>query len=108
MFQDSPLRDQLLVTGVIVDDDDLVQAIFDGLPSSWETLSSVSGREIQPTFERLWHDCLQEESRTTTRRKPTKEEHSALASIFKGRKKDTFQKGSQRKPKIKGTFKGNI
>jgi len=53
------IRDQLLVTGVTVDDDDLVQAIFDGLPSSWETfLSNVSGREIQPTFERLWHDCL--------------------------------------------------
>jgi hypothetical protein len=48
------IRDQLLVTGLTVDNDDLVQAIFYGLPSSWETfLSSVSGREIQPTFERL-------------------------------------------------------
>jgi hypothetical protein len=55
----SHIRDQLLVTGVTVDDDDLVQAIFDGLPSSWETfLSNVSGREIHPMFERLWHDCL--------------------------------------------------
>jgi hypothetical protein len=54
------IRDQFLVTGVTVDDDDLVQAIFDGLPSSWENfLSSVSAREIQPMFERLWHDCLQ-------------------------------------------------
>jgi hypothetical protein len=45
-----------------------VQAIFDGLPSSWETfLSNVSGREIQLTFERLWHDFLQEESRTALR-----------------------------------------
>jgi hypothetical protein len=62
-----------------VDDDDLVQAIFYGLPSSWKTfLSSVSGREIQPAFERLWHDCLQEESRTSTRSDPMKEEHSAL------------------------------
>jgi hypothetical protein len=43
----------------VVDDDDLVQAIFDGLPSSWETLlSSVSGIEIQAMFERLWHDYL--------------------------------------------------
>jgi hypothetical protein len=56
------IRDQFLVTGVTMDDDGLVQAIFDGLPFSWETfLSSLSGREIQPTFERLWHDCLQEE-----------------------------------------------
>ena len=55
------IRDQLLVTGVTVDDDDLVHAIFYGLSSSWETfLSSVNGREIQPMFERLWHDCLQE------------------------------------------------
>jgi hypothetical protein len=39
--------DQLLVIGVTVDDDDLVQAIFYGLPSSRETfLSSVSRREI--------------------------------------------------------------
>jgi hypothetical protein len=51
------IRDHLLVTGVTVDDDDLVQAIFYSLPSSWETfLSNVSGREIRPMFKRLWHD----------------------------------------------------
>jgi hypothetical protein len=57
-------------------------------------------------FERLWHDCLQEESHTATMSEPTKEEQLALASRFKGKKKDTFQKGSQRKPNTKGTFKG--
>jgi hypothetical protein len=35
-----------------------------------------------------------------------KEEHSALPSRFKGKKKGTFQKGSQWKPYTKGTFKG--
>jgi hypothetical protein len=35
-----------------------------------------------------------------------KEEHSSLASRFKGNKKCTFYKGSQRKPNTKGTFKG--
>ena len=90
-----------------MDDDDLVQTIFYGIPSSRETfLSRVSGRQIQPMFERLCHDFLQEESRTTTRSEPTKEEHSALASRLKGKKKGTFQKGSQRKPNTKGTFKG--
>ena len=40
------IHDQLLVTGVTVEDDDLVQAIFDGLPSLWDTfLASVNGRE---------------------------------------------------------------
>jgi hypothetical protein len=74
-----------------VDDDDLVQAIVYGLPSSWETLlSSVIGRDIHPMFERLWNDFLQEESRTATRSEPTKEEHSTLASRFKGKKKGTF------------------
>jgi hypothetical protein len=95
-------RDQILVTGVIVDDDDLVKTIFYSLPSSWETfLSSVSGRDIQPMFESLWHDFLQEESHTATRSKPMKEEHLALASRFKGK-----NKGSQRNPNTKGTFKG--
>jgi hypothetical protein len=92
-----------LVTGVTVDDDDLVQSIFDGLPYSWETfLSSASEREIHPTFEMLWHDFLQEESHTATRSKVTKEDHSTLTSRFKGKKKGTFQKGSQRKPNTKG------
>jgi hypothetical protein len=68
------IRDRLLVTGVTVDDDDLVHAIFDNIPYSLETfLSSVSGREIQLTFERLWHDCLQEESHIATRSEPMKE-----------------------------------
>jgi hypothetical protein len=94
-FKIAQIRDQLLVTGVTVDNGDLMQVTFHGLPSSWETfLSSVSGREIHPTFERLWHDCLQEENHTATRSEPTKEEHSALASKFKGKKKVTFQKGS--------------
>jgi hypothetical protein len=85
------IRDQTLVTGVTVDDDDLVQAIFYGLPSSWETfLSIVSGRDIQPTLESLWHYFLEEESRKATRSKPMKEEHSVLGSRFKGNKKDTF------------------
>ena len=56
------VRDQLLVIGVQVDDDDLVQTVVDGLPSTWETfLSAVNGHEVQPNFERLWHDCLEEE-----------------------------------------------
>jgi hypothetical protein len=52
--------------------------------------------------EFFYHDP----SKNVPRSKPTKEEHSALASRFKRKKKGTFQKGSQRKPKTKGTFKG--
>ena len=57
------LKDQFLAIGVSVDDDDLVQTIFDGLTSPWEAyLFVVNGHEVKPSFERLWHDCLQEES----------------------------------------------
>ena len=66
------VRDQLIAIGIVADDDDLVQTVVDGLPSSWETfMASVSGRENQPTFERLWHDCIEEEGRTSS--KVTKE-----------------------------------
>ena len=53
----SQVRDKLLAICVTVDDDDLVQTVVDGLPSSWETfLVSISGREVQPKFESRWHD----------------------------------------------------
>jgi hypothetical protein len=82
------IRDQLLVTGITVEDDDLVQAIFDGLPPSWDTfLASVNGRETQPTFERLWHHCLQEEGRMTSRTATTNIDNVALAAkTRRGRK----------------------
>jgi hypothetical protein len=61
-------RDQLIAIGVPVDDDDLVQTAFDGLPAAWGVfLASVNGRESQPNFERLWHDCLEEEGRINSR-----------------------------------------
>ena len=54
--------------GVIVKDDDLVQTAVDGLPPTWEVfLSGINSRETQPDFERLWHDCLQEEGRIQSR-----------------------------------------
>ena len=58
------VRDQLSTIGVPVDDDDLVHTAFDGLPSTWETfLVAVSGRESQPNFDGIWHDCLEEKGR---------------------------------------------
>ena len=69
-----------------MDDDDLVQTVFDGLPNSWETfLAFVSGCENQPNFERLWHDCIEEERRTSG--KATKEGNLALAAKTKKFKK---------------------
>ena len=61
------IRDQLLAIGDKVEDNDLVQTVFDGLPTTWETfLASVNGRGDQPNFERLWHDCLNEGSKANS------------------------------------------
>lgn len=47
-----------------MDDDDLVQTVVDELSPSWEVfLVAVNGYEIQPNFDRLWHDCLKDEGR---------------------------------------------
>ena len=56
-----PVREQLAIIGVVVYEDDILQTAIDALPSSWETfLDVVNGREMQPNFERLWHDYLQD------------------------------------------------
>ena len=75
-----------MAIGDKVEYDDLVQTVFDGLPVSWETfLASVNGREFQPNFERLWHDCL-EEGRISSRSKPPpKKDHALDAKPMKGK-----------------------
>ena len=96
----SHVRYQLASIGVTVDNDDQVQTVVNGLPSSWETfLSAINARENQPNFERLWHDCLQEERRIQSRNGSFNDENMALATNMKKRKRKKF---SPRK-KIKGT-----
>ena len=94
------VRDQLTAIGIVVDDDDLVQAVVNGLPNSWEIfLAYDSGNENQPNFERLWHDCLEEEGRTSG--KATKEWNLALAPKTKKFKKPSPQQKKGKKPQGK-------
>jgi hypothetical protein len=103
----SQLIDQLLVIGVTIDDDDLVQSVVDGLPSSWETfLARINARKNQPDFERLWHDCLQEQGRIQSRNGTSKEENLALTTRTRRGKIFTSQKKFPQKEKSKGGFKG--
>ena len=93
-----------LQIGVSVDDDDLVEIVFDGLTFAWEAyLVAVNGHEDEPSFERLWHDCLQEESQIQTRVGPFHEENLALATNMKkgkGKKFPRKNKGkNNQKPK---------
>jgi hypothetical protein len=98
----SQTRDQLIAIGVPVEDDDLVQTTIDGLPAAWGVfLASVNGRETQPNFARLWHDCLEEEGRLNSRNDyPILQDH-ALAAKTKKWKKFPKSKGKGKKPKGK-------
>jgi hypothetical protein len=94
-------RDQLATIGVAVDDDDLVQTTVDGLPESRETfLSSVNGREVQPNFERLWHDCLEEEGRLKSRNEPSTVKDHALS--VKAKKSKRFPQHKDKGKKTQG------
>ena len=93
------VRGQLIAIGIAVDDDDLVQTVVDGLPSSWETfMEFVSGRENHPTFDRLWHDCIEEEGRTSD--EATKEGNLALTTKTKKFKKPSSQQKKGKKPQL--------
>ena len=73
-----------------------------GLPSSWETfLAIVSGRETQPNFDRLWHNCLEEEGRIQSRANGAKEGNLALIAKIKKFKKPFPPKKKEKKPQGK-------
>ena len=94
----SSIKDKLLAIGVNTDDDDLVQTVFDGLSPTWELfLVVVNGRGVEPSFEKLWHDCLHEESRIKTRVGPVLQENLALAANMKKGKRKEVPSEKQRK-----------
>ena len=62
-------------------------------------MASVNGRDNQPTFERLWHDCIEEKGRTSG--KVIKEDNLALAAKTKKFKKPFPQQKKGKKPRGK-------
>ena len=92
-----------------VEDDDLVQTMFNGLPTTWETfLASLYGRGIQPNFERMRHDCLDEESRIQSRFVPPLEKNQALAIKTKKGKNPSPHKDNSKEPRGKYSFKTRV
>ena len=60
----SQIKDQLLSIGAQINEDDFVGATIDDLLDSWSTfVSFVCGRAETPSFERFWHDFLEEENK---------------------------------------------
>ena len=85
-----------------------MQTVVDGLPPTWEVfLSWINSRETQLDFERLWHDCLQEEGRIQSRIGSSKEENVALtAKTKKGKRFPSRKKFSVQREKDRGGFRG--
>ena len=91
---------QIISIGITVDDDDLEKTVVDGLPSSWETsMASICGRGNQPIFERIWHDCIEEEGQKSG--KVIKEDNLALATKTKKFKKPFPQQNKEKEPQGK-------
>jgi hypothetical protein len=62
------IRDQLAAVGEKVEDAELVNMALNGFLASWEPfVKAICAREKLPDFERLWDDCIQEETRMESR-----------------------------------------
>jgi hypothetical protein len=57
------VRDQLAAIGEKTEDAELMNVALNGLPKSWEPfVKGVCARENIPDWQRLWDDCIQEET----------------------------------------------
>jgi hypothetical protein len=57
------IHDQLAVVGEKVEDTKLVNMALNRFPASWEPfVKGIYTRENLTDFERLWDDCIQEET----------------------------------------------
>jgi hypothetical protein len=57
-------RDHLAAIGEKVDEAELVNVAFNGFTKSWEPfVKGIYAREKLPDWQRLWNDCIKEETR---------------------------------------------
>jgi hypothetical protein len=84
----SQIKDQLAAVGDLVGDAELVTKNLNGFPSSWDAfVQGICARRKLPKFDKLWTNCVQEESRLTSKMKKTNdEENQALTTHVKKRK----------------------
>jgi hypothetical protein len=89
------IRDQLAAIGETIQDVELVNVALRGLPKSWEPfVQGICARETVPGFDRLWTDCIQEETQLESRDglKSSHDENLSLSSPGKeGKVQEDFQ-----------------
>jgi hypothetical protein len=92
------VRDQLATIGEKMDDVGLVNVVMNGLRKSWEPfVKGVCAGENLPDWQRLWDDCIQEETREEFKssKQGSSDENSVLVSkTRKGKGKSSNKKGS--------------
>jgi hypothetical protein len=61
------IRDELVVVGEIMDPGFMVRPALNNFSKPWGPfVRDIVSREIMPTWERLWDDFVQEETRLTS------------------------------------------
>jgi len=85
------IRDDLGAVGEVVDTDSMVRTALNNFTKPWGPfVRGIVAREIMPTWERLWDDFIQEETRLTSetsRQQQTLQGDEDLALWTKGKKK---------------------
>ena len=71
-------------------------------------MASLNRREVQPNFERLWHACLDEESRIQSRSVPPPEKNQALVVKTKKGKNPSLHQDHSKEPRGKHSFKSRV
>jgi hypothetical protein len=85
------IRDELGAVGEIVDSSELVRTALNGFTKPWESfVHGIVAREHMPSWERLWDDFVQEETRRgsgSTSQQRGGEIEEDLALLAKGKRK---------------------
>jgi hypothetical protein len=86
------IQDQLAAIGETVQDVELVNVALRGLPKSWEPfVQGICARETVSGFDRLWTDCIQEETQLESR-DGLKSSHDENLSLSSQERKGKFRK----------------
>jgi hypothetical protein len=94
------LHDQLAAIGEEVKSEELVPIALNGFSSSWQPfVQGVCAQEKLPTFEKLWEDFIQEETRleSVARYRGGEQNLALINKMKKGSKKGGPKKGQKGK-----------
>jgi hypothetical protein len=103
----SEFKEQLEAIGDTIDEDKLIMTDLNGLTRPWDAfIQTICARIEKPKFDRLWEECIQEETRVANREALlAKDDDQPLATHTKrGRKKPYFQKETHKEPQPPNKF----